>query len=227
MNREFHIAYCFPAGDQFLTDAFSFLQTYLAFPAQVEHTLVLLTDPGYEQTALDMFSVAADVVAVATPDHAKDLSRYQAYSKQCQASCLMMLGGSSYARRPGWGLRALTAFRTLGPNAILGACGHTGAGPVHRHIRTTGWWTSPALLRQFPYWPTNIGGRYQMEHGQGTSLTAWADKMGYKSWAINFGSEYTLDRANDDPDGYGGRNKTHANLLIGDRLTRPPYANNP
>ena len=214
------ICYCLPRGDEHLQSAFRFLNTFIAFPPQVEHKLVILTDFGNEDDALTFFSVIPGVHVVGTPDHARDLSRYEFHARQSQAEVMMMLGGSTYCRRPGWGLKALTAFRRLGGGAIYGACGNTGAPGVHKHIRTTGWWAAPSLLRQYPAWPKDPGGRYEAEHGQ-TCITAWAHKSGYATWVVTFAGEFTVENAQGDPNGYGRGN--HANLLIGDRLTAPPF----
>jgi len=218
MSEDFHICYCFPRGNDHLQYAFRFLNSYLTFPPQVEHTLVLLTDFGNEPEALELFATVPNVRAVGTPDYAKDLSRYEAYSKQCGASCMMMLGGSSYCHRPGWGLRALTAFQKLGSSAILGTCGHTGAPGVHKHLRSTGWWTSPDLLRKYPYWPKDHAGRYGAEHGS-LCFSAWAQQIGFPIWVVSFAGEYPLERSQDDPNGYARGNQT--NVLIGDRLSGP------
>lgn len=216
----FEICYVMPRGDEYLQQAFRFLNSYLAFPPMVEHRLVLLTDFGNEDEALGLFEVVPGVHAVGTPDHARDLSRYEFHARQSGAECMMMLGGSTYCRRAGWGLRAISAFQRLGSAAIYGACGNTGAPAVHKHIRTTGWWASPALLRQYPAWPKDVNGRYEAEHGQ-TCITAWAQKMGYQTWVVTFAGEYPVERAQDDPNGYARGN--HSSLLIGDRLTAPPY----
>lgn len=216
----FDICFCFPRGDQHIEHGFRFLNTYLSFPPMIEHNSIILTDPGYETEAEEFFSLLPNVRAVGTPDHARDLSRYEAWSKQTNADCMMMLGGSTYCRRDGWGLRAYTAFQRLGPQNLYGACGHTGQGPVHKHIRTTGFWASPALLRRYPAWPQNAGGRYEAEHGQ-SCISGWVLRNGGQCWVINFGSEHTLENANDDPQGYA--RGSQRDLIIGDRLTCPPY----
>jgi hypothetical protein len=216
----FEIAYCLPAGDAHVAYAFKFLNSYLTFPPMIECDLVILTDPGNEQEAVDIFSMIPNVRAVATPDHAKDLSRYEAYVKQSGAACLMMLGGSAYCRRAGWALRAYRAFQTLGSNAIFGACGHAGAPGVHKHIRTTGWWAAPALLNRYPHWPKNEAGRYEMEHGT-TCISGWVLAQGGQCWVVNMGSEFTLENPQGDVNGYARGN--HSSLLIGDRLCAPPY----
>lgn len=200
--------------------AWRFINSMITFPPQCEHNLVVLTDYGHEQEAGDIFSFLPNVRTVGTPDHAKDLSRYEAYVRQSLASCVMLLGGSSYCRKPGWALRAFTAFQRMGAQNLYGTCGHTGSGGVRPHIRSTGMWASPELLRRYPGWPRDYAGRYQAEHGLGC-LSDWVRSQGGQCWVINLGSEYTLDRANDDPQGY--QKGSQQALLIGDRLCCPPY----
>lgn len=216
----FEIAYCFPKGDEHLPYAFRFLQTYLSSPPNIEHATAILTDHGYEEQALDLFRVLPNVRAVATPDFAKDLSRYQAYALSSKAECLMFLGGSSYCRRPGWGLRAYTAFTSNGNQHLYGACGNTGNGPVRPHIRTTAFWCSPALFNRYPTRVTSHIQRYGMEHGEGC-LTDWVRGQGLRAIVVTFSGAYDYPGWHDDPTGYA--RTTQATLLIGDRLTAPPY----
>lgn len=220
------IGYCFPGGDEHLGYAYRFLNTLLQNPPMCEAKLTLLTDAGNQAEALDLFCMVPNVNTMVTPDQGKDLSRYFALAEVSSADVVMFLGGSTYCRRPGWGLRVLTSFQTMGSNNLYGACGHTGVGPVRPHLRTTGFWCSPIVLRRYPKRPKNQAERYMVEHGAGC-ISDWFHQQGYQRWVINFGTAHTLDRANDDPNGYGGRNKTHSSLLIGDRLCAPPFHPNP
>lgn len=214
------ICFCFPAGDAHYAQAYNFLSTYLLHPPMTEHRLVLLCDQANVTEAAELFSIVPGSVAIPTPDHARDLSRYQAYAHQSDAQCMLMLGGSTYCRKPGWGLRVITSFLRMGPRNLYGACGNTGGPGVHKHIRTTGWWTAPEVLRRYPWWPKDVAGRYEMEHGQ-TCISGWILNQGAQCWIVNFGSEYDLDHANDDVQGYA--RGSQQNLLLGDRLTQAPY----
>lgn len=217
---KFELAYCLPSGDDHLPYAYRFVTSYLQFPPACEHTMAILTDPGYESKAEELFELFSNVRIVTSPDIGKDLSRYFHLAERTDADLVMFLGGSTYCRRPGWGIRAVTAAQRMGMQNLYGACGHTGAGPVRPHIRTTGFWCSPAVLRRYPIRPKNHGERYQVEHGQGC-ISDWFATQGYQRWVINFGTEFDLSRANDDPHGYA--RGSQSNLLIGDRLTCPPY----
>lgn len=217
---KFDVCICVPAGDEHLTYAYRFLSSYLNYQPNVEHDTVLLTDPGYESEALELFRMMPRVRAFSCPAPGKDLSRYFAYAEQSDADLIMCLGGTSYCRRQGWGLRAVTSWQRLGSPNLYGACGHTGAGPVRPHIRTTGFWTSPAVLRRYPHRPQNHAERYQVEHGAGC-LSDWYKQQGYRALVVTFAGEYELDHAQDDPNGYAKGN--HSSLLMGDRLTMPPY----
>jgi hypothetical protein len=216
----FEVCLCVPSGDEHLQYSWRFLDSYLRCPAQCDHDLILLTDPGYEQEALELFEIVPKVRAMATPDYAKDLSRYEFHCKQSTAELVLYLGGSSYLRRPGWGLVAVRAFQSLGSQNLFGACGHGGAPGVEKHLRSTGMWGSPRLFSRYPGWPKNAGGRYAAEHSP-QSISTWVRQQGGQCWVINFGSQHTLEHANDDPQGYA--RGSQQSLIFGDRLTMPPY----
>lgn len=220
----FDVCYAFPSGDQHLEYAYRFITSYCQFPANIEHTLVVLCDPGYESEARDFFALVPKLRVMATGSQGKDLQRYEEYCNQSNADVAMFLGGSSYCRRDGWGLKAVAAFMNLGGNNLYGACGHAGAGPVRPHIRTTGFWCSPAMYRRYPIKPRDQGQRYQCEHGTGC-LSDWFAANGHRVLVVSFNGEWDLAHANDDPEGYGRGN--HRSLLMGDRLTMSPYHPNP
>lgn len=216
----FDIVYCAPAGDEHLSFQYRFLTSYCQFPPNIEHHTVILTDAGNEQNARDFFAILPKLRVLATGSQGKDLQRYEEYCEQSNADCAMFLGGSTYCRRGGWGMRAIGAFMNLGSGNLYGSCGHTGAGPVRPHLRSTGFWCSPAMYRQYPIKPRDQGQRYQVEHGNGC-LSDWFANMGRRVLVITFSGEYDLAHANDDPNGYARGNQY--NMLVGDRLTAPPY----
>lgn len=221
MSARLTVCYCWPAGEEHTQYAMRFINSYCSFPPLVDHDTVILTDPGELGEELELARNCLPKVSVfqcSAPG--KDLSRYFAYADQASSDIMLCLGGSSYLRRPGWGVRVIRAFESMGGANMYGACGHTGAGPVRPHVRTTGFWISPAVLRRYPVRPQNHAERYMVEHGQGC-ISDWVRSQGGQCWVINFGSEYTLERANDDPQGYA--RGAQQNLLFGDRLTMPPY----
>lgn len=218
------ICYCFPAGDDHIGYAYRFLSSYFMHPPNIEHNTVILTDPGNEQNAKEFFALMPRLRILATGSAGKDLQRYEEYCCQSNADCAMFLGGSTYCRRGGWGMRAVGAFMNLGNQHLYGACGHTGAGPVRPHIRTTGFWCSPAMYRRYPVRARNHAERYHVEHGAGC-LSDWFAQLGQRVLVVTFTGEFDLAHANDDPNGYARGNQS--NLLIGDRLTMPPYQPNP
>jgi len=218
---KFQVCFCWPRGDEHLALVYRFLSSYATHPPNVEHETVILTDPGsLDDAEFDLARTLPKVRFHQCHAPGKDLSRYFSFAESSDADVMMCLGGSSYCRRAGWGLRAVTAFMRLGNQNLYGACGHTGQGPVRPHIRTTGFWCSPNLLRRYPLRPQNHAERYQVEHGAGC-ISDWVQAQGFKPWVISFGGEWDLAHANDDPNGYA--RGTQANLLIGDRLTCPPY----
>lgn len=214
------IAYCWPRGDEHLSYAYRFISSYSQFSPNVEHETIILTDPGDLPEGHELVFSLPKVSFFQCAAPGKDLSRYFAYSEQSTADLVMYLGGTTYCRRAGWLLKMVSAFMNLGSNNLFGACGHTGAGPVRPHIRTTGFACSPKLLARYPHRPMNHAERYTTEHGQGC-LSDWIQGNGGQCWVVTFLGHYPLSDAQGDPNGYAKGN--HSSLLIGDRLTRPPY----
>lgn len=221
---KFVVCYCWPRGDDHLAYAYRFINSYAQFPPQVDHETVILTDPGELDGEFDLARSLPKVSFFQCNAPGKDLSRYFAYCEQSTADVVIFLGGTTYCRRTGWGLRAATSFQNLGSNNLYGSCGHTGAGPVRPHIRTTGFWASPAMMRRYPMRPMNHAERYGVEHGTGC-LSDWFAAQGNRVLVVTFNGEWDLAHANDDPNGYARGNQS--SLLLGDRLTAPPYQPNP
>ncbi len=80
------------------------------------------------------------------------------------------------------------------------------------------------MYRQYPLKPRSHGERYHVEHGDGC-LSDWFARTGHRVLVVTFGGEWDLAHANDDPNGYA--RGTQYNLLVGDRLTMPPYQAQP
>ena len=221
MSARLAVCYCWPQGDDHTQYAMRFINSYIQSPPMVDHETVILTDPAELGEEFDLArSCFPKVSFFQCPAPGKDLSRYFSYAENSSADVILCLGGSAYFRKPGWGVRVIRSFETLGAQNLYGACGHTGAGPVRPHIRTTGFWCSPKMLRRYPQRPQNHAERYQVEHGAGC-ISDWFSSQGSRVLVINFASEYDLAHANDDPQGYA-RGSQQA-LLFGDRLTAPPY----
>lgn len=221
---KFEICYTLPRGDEHLNYAFRFLSTYLAYPPNIQHDTIILTDEGYEEEAKDLFRMLPGVRAVATPDHGKDLSRYQAWCQRSNADCVLFLGGSTYCRRAGWGLRMIGAFMNHGQQHLYGAMPNTGNGPVSPHLRSTGFWCSPALFNRYPIKATSHIVRYEIEHGR-TCFTGWVLAQGLNAFEVTFGGVFPHGQWHSDQQGYA--HGSQQNLVIGDRLTGPPYFAHP
>jgi hypothetical protein len=157
-------------------------------------------------------------------DSGWDIGAYQAYSKDCADDMTVYLGGSTYLRRPGWLKAMVDAFIHFQGMGLFGSCGHMGIGDISPHIRTTGFWCSPKLMNSYPMRITHHSQRYSFEHGK-LGLTSWAMANRIPARVVDFTGcrEY--------PDWHGGPNGYHrgtqADLLVGDRMTCPPFYPHP
>lgn len=155
-----------------------------------------------------------------------DIGAYQAYCRESQDDMLVFLGGSSYIRRAGWLARMVESFAENKGIGLFGACGNTGDTRfnVYPHIRTTGFWCSPQLMNSYPMRVVDPSQRYPFEHGS-MGLTSWARSNGFPVKVVDFSSQYDFPHWNDGPNGY--HKGDQRDLIVGDRLTAPPYYEHP
>lgn len=223
MSTRLACCYCWPTTqDGNHTEmAARFIASYCANPPMVNHETVILTDPGDLLDEFDLARATMPNVSFFQCDApGRDLSRYFKFAESTDVDICLFFGGSSYFRRPGWGVQVIRSFETLGNTNLYGSCGHTGAGPVRPHVRTTGFWASPKMMRRYPSRPHDHASRYTCEHGQGC-LSDWFRAQGHQTWVVSFNGHWPLERANDDPQGYA-RGAQQA-MLFGDKLTMPPF----
>lgn len=214
------VVVCAPRGDSHLQWLWRFLNSYAQFPAMVPHDLVLLTDPGETDGLADVASVFhASIFQSEAPG--LDISRYQAFCQQSAHDMVFFCGGTSYCRYPGWLLIAATSFKRNGPQNLYGAMGNNGVGGVAPHIRTTGFWCAPSLINSHPFRVTKPAQRYHYEHGNPDCLTCWTRANMRRAIVVDAEGEHEWPYFNDSPNGY--QRGTQAALLIGDRLTEPPF----
>lgn len=154
-------------------------------------------------------------------DSGYDIGAYQFAAQQIPCDLMVFLGTSAYLRHPNWARRVARSFADHG-HGIYGAMGHTGAMGcnVHPHLRTTGFWLPPALMNQYPHRVTKPEQRYPFEHGP-ENITQWVVNQNLGAWVVAKGRDYPLMECNDIPNGF--HNGDQSNLLIGDRLTEPPF----
>jgi hypothetical protein len=204
-----------------------FCQTYNMHPPGMHHEMVVAVNGGEPTGPMkEIFKQLGPVTYFHHDDSGWDIGAYQAFSRQSPHDMVVFCGGSTYIRRAEWLARMVECFTAMGGKAVLGSCGNLGdkRSNVSPHIRTTGFWTSPELFNLYPIKITSPAQRYPFEHGQ-NSFTQWFMGSGVPVVVADFDGIYHHPAWNDGPNGYH-RGDQRA-LLIGDRLTAPPYYTHP
>lgn len=121
-------------------------------------------------------------------NYGKDIGAFQVAADTLKCDLLVCFGSHIYFHRAGWLDRMVRAFMDHGPT-LYGAWGFHQPLP---HLRTTGIWLPPELLRLYPH---QIGDkqRYQFEHGS-DSITLWAQKMGFEPMMITWDRDLPMSQ---------------------------------
>lgn len=206
-----------------------FVRSYLENPPGFEHeTRVVCNGIGVNSDAEALFKDLPNCSFMNHDDSGWDIGAYQLAAKHVPADLMIFCGGHTYFRKPGWLLRIWEVFEAHG-YALYGATGNQGArgSGVHPHVRTTGFWCPPKLLNAYPYQVTQPGGggqRYEMEHGQ-TCLSNWAQSQQIQRLIVGWHHVLPLEQCDSMPNGY--HQGDQSNVLIGDRMTAPPFHHSP
>ena len=219
------IVYCYPnLGPSHDDSARRFVSSYLKHRPKIDHMFFIMVNGGdfHSKHYEEIFS-QLDCIFVRHDNTGFDIGAFQLASQYAPKDCdlMMFFGASAYIRHPRWLDRAVESFQAHGDTLYgsMGTLGNGGVG-VHPHIRTTGFWMSPALLNKFPYW-VHTEHRYNFEHGP-DGLTSWIITNGKKPWIVSAEGAYPFPLWGNVPGGY--QNGIQQHLLTGDRLTRPPFA---
>jgi hypothetical protein len=150
-----------------------------------------------------------------------DIGGFQHAARECASDLAVFFGASTYFNGEGWLVRMAAAFQRHG-NAQYGSMGNRGypRGRVWPHLRTTGFWCAPALLRAYPRIVTRPEERYPFEHGPACFTSFCASKR-IKSWEITWTRDMVPAEWGSDPNGY--HRGSQSGLLAGDRLCEPPF----
>ena len=217
--------YVFPtvAGPHF-ENAVRFITSYNMNPAGAEHRLVIVSNGG--PPTLDMRSLISTLPRepeVFIHDNSGyDIGAFQAAARSYPCDMMVFFGTTAYLRGPGWLKRMVEAFERRGQAGLYGSTANQGneAAHVFPHIRTTGFWLSPAIMNMYPLRVTDPSHRYPAEHGQ-NSITQWCRAQGYRAWMVTWDAEYEWPNWDSIPGGFH-RDKQEG-LIVGDRLTCAPY----
>lgn len=200
--------------------AMRFVDTYHRHPPGVAHstTIVCNGGPVVGQHNL-MFAGLLNPTFIRHNNIGFDIGGFVIAARASDADLMVFCGANAYFRKAGWLGRVRDSFAKYG-DTLYGSTGHQGVGNVHPHIRTTGFWCRPGLLLE--YCPEVIPSerRYEFEHGS-TCFSNWIRMRGKIPYVVTWSGEFPLNICDSAPGGY--HNGTQHNLLMGDRLTQPPY----
>lgn len=219
------LVYVYPVvhgdGDRHLQYAWRFLQSYHANPPDWPHETIVVCNGGQPDDTFHLFSTLPNFRVFIHDDSGYDIGAYQAVSKQSNADLMVFCGGSTYCRGKGWLKRMVESFVRHGP-ALYGCTANQGVTNlgVYPHIRTTGFWMPPALFNQYPMKVTEPQQRYPFEHGK-DCLTSWIKARRMRAYMVTWWGEYEWPNWDAVPNGF--HREKQEGLLLGDRLTCPPF----
>lgn len=218
------IVYVFPfAGKNgYLELANRFLNTYHTFTPGVDHgTIIACNGSKADDETQYLFGSLPGVKFMEHDNSGYDIGAFQKAAATYDADLMVFFGASGYLKCVGWLARMVEAFQIHG-DTLYGTMGNRGVVPagVHPHIRTTGFWLSPALFRKYPIKVNRPDLRYPFEHGP-QCLTSWVYGRGKIPWVVAYDGEYQMADWDRVPNGY--HNGDQSNLLTGDRMTAPPF----
>lgn len=223
------VVYVFPVqGERYFDEACRFVSSYNHNDAGQEHRLIIVANGG--PPTVDMRALTDtlnhDAEYMVHDDSGWDIGAFQAAARNFPCDFMVFLGGTAYLRRPGWLRRMAEAFAAHGNAAIYGSTANCGdhAHGVFPHIRTTGFFMAPVLMNMYPFRVTQPSQRYPFEHGA-NCLTQWCRNQGYPAYMVTHTGEYEWPAWDMIPNGF--QRGDQSDLLVGDRLTAPPYYHTP
>lgn len=200
--------------------AMRFIDSYHRHPPGMEHSTVIICNGGStgDYTKF-VFSSLLNTTLLHHDDSGMDIGGFLKAARHTDADLMIFCGGNSYFRRPGWMGRIRDSFIKHG-DTLFGSSGNQGIGHIQPHIRTTGFWCSPALLRAYPKQVIQNHDRYEFEHGN-TCLSNFVKQQGRTPYVVTWQGEHPLHQCDSAQGGYHHGSQEH--LLIGDRMTEPPF----
>jgi len=218
------VTYIFPqnGANGFFDLALRFIQSYTRFPANADHQMVIVCNgsPVTPETEA-LFGAIPNCAFVEHDNSGYDIGGFQKVAREVPGDLMIFLGSTAYIRGPGWLARMVDAWKKHG-DTLYGTTanrGHVAVG-VHPHIRTTGFFLSSALFNAYPHKASRPEHRYPIEHSN-HSLTSWIKSRRLVPWLVCWNGEYQEPAWDSVPGGY--HRNCQENVIIGDRLTAPPF----
>lgn len=221
--------YVFPVyGGHHFENAARFVASYNLNPPGSNHRLVIVSNggpPSIEMRCL-LDALGHPYEVYIHDNSGYDIGAFQAAARAYPCEMMVFFGTTAYLRRPNWLARMEEAFAKHGNACLYGSTANQGDARVnvYPHIRTTGFWLSPAIMNMHPLRVTSPEQRYPFEHGP-QCLTQWCRDMGYRAFMVTWDAEVEFPMWDAIPNGFHQGDQSA--LIVGDRLTCPPYYPHP
>lgn len=216
------VTYVYPCGQpHWDVHAQRFVDTYRQHPAGYDHRVCVVWNGGFNKDRMDSLFAGMPAFSLQHDNSGWDIGAYQLASRSVPCDIMVFFGNSTYIKRDGWLERMIESFYRHGPN-LFGCMGHTGdlRFRVFPHVRTTAFWIPPAILNLYPTTISIPEQRYNFEHGP-NCLSNWIKSVGLRNFIAAWSGDFELERSNMIPNGY--HNGDQSNLIVGDRMSAPPF----
>lgn len=197
-----------------------FADSYRHHPAGVDHLLLVICNDGVVTLEKRQVFIGIPALFLAGDNVGLDIGAFQQAAAEVACDLMVFFGSTAYLRGPGWMIRMLESFVRLGNN-LYGSMSNRGDVNcnVSPHIRTTGFWMDPKLLAAYPMAVTSPEQRYPFEHGP-DCLTSWVIRVRRKAIVVGWNHENAWPNWNIKNGFHDG---DQSQVIVGDRLSKPPY----
>jgi GT2 family glycosyltransferase/Tfp pilus assembly protein PilF len=201
-----------PPEPKHLEQTQRFLQSYREFPAQQDHTLYVMCNGGPPTDETRALFSSVNCQFREHDDTGWDIGAFQRAAREIGCDMMVFLGGHAYFRKAGWLRRMAEVFD---PAHLFGA---TASHEHDSHIRTTGFWCAPDLLRSYPHQVVTYPQRLEFEQGE-KSLTRWAQSLGRQCFMVTWSGCYPVLEWRDERNWNIYRRGDQSECLVFDRVT--------
>jgi hypothetical protein len=152
-----------------------FADSYRRFPPGVEPHEVCVVGNGGPVSPRQRHIFDGMPVSFHEHDNrGKDIGGYEMAAYKIPCDLMLCFGSHVHFWKSGWLDRIVSVFLDNGPGLYGPWAFHQPAD----HVRTTAFWLSPELLREYPFYVGN-NQRYSFEHGRTESITAFVRNNGF------------------------------------------------
>jgi len=144
-----------------------FVATFKEYPPGHDADVMVICQGGPLSTELAMIFAPLNPIYYPRPnDPGWDISAFQdaARGPCADYDAVLWLGESNYFHRAGWLKRLVKTWENTGP----GMYGPFSSNLVRAHLNTTAFFSSPELVRSYPFRAVDRKTRFEFEHGEGS-----------------------------------------------------------